>query len=89
MLIKVTLQSTLIKKQLISIKKSSTTIKNKIKNVSLFLTNKVIKDTLITSLRRQYEIQLIMLNHCEMIIEILKQERRIELRTIMIKDVAL
>ena len=89
MLTKVTLKSTLIKKQLISIKKPSTTIKNKIKNVSLFLTNKVIKDTLITSLRRQYEIQLITLNHCERIIEILKQQRRIELRTIMIKVVAL
>ena len=36
-----TLQSTLIKKQLKSIKKPSTTIKNEIKNVSLLLTNTV------------------------------------------------
>ena len=85
MLIKVTLQSTLIKKQLISIQKPSTTIKNKIKNVLLFLTSKIIKDTLMTSLKRQYQIQLIMPNHREMIMEILKQQGRMELKTIMIK----
>ena len=66
MLIKVALQSTLIKKQLTLKKKPSITIKNKIKNESLFLTNKVIKDTLMTSLKRQYQIQILMPNHCEM-----------------------
>ena len=74
---KVALQSTLIKKQLISIKKPSTTVKNEIKNVSLFLTKKVIKDTLMISLKRQYQMQLIMPNHREMIIEILKQQGKI------------
>ena len=73
MLIKVILQSALIKKQLISLKKPSTTIKNEIKNVSLFLTNTVIRDTLMTSLKRQNKIQLIMANHGEIIIKILKQ----------------
>ena len=66
MLIKVALQSTLIKKQLTLKNKPSITIKNKIKNESLFLTNKVIKDTLMTSLKRQYQIQILMPNHCEM-----------------------
>ena len=51
MLIKVTLQYPLIKKQLISIKKPSSTIKNEIKKVSLFLTNTVIKNTQMTSLK--------------------------------------
>ena len=73
MLIKKTVQSTLIKKQLKSIKKPSTTIKNEIKNVSLLLTNTVTKDTLMTLLKLQDQIKLIMPNHREMIIEILKQ----------------
>ena len=77
--------TTLTKKQLISIKKPSATIKNETKSVSLFLTNKVIKETLMTLLKRQYQIQLIMPNHREMIIEILKQQGRMELKTIMIK----
>ena len=85
MLIKLTLQITLIKKQLISIKKPSTTIKNEINNVSLFPTNIVVQDKLMTSLKRQSQIQLIMPNHREMIIELLKQQRRMELKTIMIK----
>ena len=85
MLIKVTLQSTLIKKQLKSIKKPSTTIKNEIKNVSLLLTNTVTKDTLMRLLKRQDQIKLIRPNHREMIIEILKQQRKMELKAISIK----
>ena len=85
MLIKVTLQSTLIKKQLKSIKKPSTTIKNEIKNVSILLTNTVTKDTLMRLLKRQDQIKLIMPNHREMIIEILKQQRKMELKAISIK----
>ena len=85
MLIKVTLQSTLIKKQLKSIKKPSTTIKNEIKNVSLLLTNTVTKDTLMRLLKRQDQIKLIRPNHREMTIEILKQQRKMELKAISIK----
>ena len=85
MLIKVTLQSTLIKKQLKSIKKPSTTIKNEIKNVSLLLTNTVTKDTLMRLLKRQDQIKLIRPNHREMIIEILKQQKKMELKAISIK----
>ena len=85
MLIKVTLQSTLIKKQLKSIKKPSTTIKNEIKNVSLLLTNTVTKDTLMRLLKRQDQIKLLRPNHREMIIEILKQQRKMELKAISIK----
>ena len=85
MLIKVTLQSALIKKQLKSIKKPSTTIKNEIKNVSLLLTNTVTKDTLMRLLKRQDQIKLIRPNHREMIIEILKQQRKMELKAISIK----